>query len=102
MKLKDDSVDITSIQPGLLVALMVADGVYSERGYECVLTSGRDGTHSTTSLHYAGAAVDLRVNNVPAELRPGIRDSIKHRLNQDFDVLLEDDHIHIELQPRRH
>lgn len=88
------------IRPELLLGVMVAAGVYSERGYECVVTSLVDGKHSQTSLHYAGCASDLRTYHVPEGDRAEIVAEIKQRLGKHYDVLLEDDHIHLEFQPR--
>ena len=50
---------------------------------------------SPGSLHYANLAIDIR--------RPKgyalIRDQIKEHLGDDFDVISEKDHIHIEYDP---
>lgn len=59
MKLKK-GVKVIGIRPGLLVALMVADGIYLKKGKELVVTSINEGKHSATSFHYSGAGVDLR------------------------------------------
>lgn len=102
MRVKDDTVEMAALQPAMYWALRVAEDVYQRHGVEdMVITSARDGHHSLTSLHEAGAAVDLRTNNAPEGKRQPIADAIKHRLGLDFDVLFEGDHIHIELQPRR-
>ncbi len=102
IRVKDDSVRIDALQPAIYLVLRIAEDVYERHGVDdMVITSGRDGHHSLTSLHEAGAAVDLRTHNVPEDKRRAIADSIKHRLGLDFDVLFEGDHIHIELQPRR-
>ena len=102
LRLKDDSVHLLNLQPQVLFALMVANDVYDQFGIDCVVTSANDGAHSTTSLHYAGSAVDLRIRNF--DNRDDAQEAafiIADSLNKHFDVLLEDDHIHIEYQPRR-
>ena len=101
MKLKSNSVNIAGIRPELLFAVMVADKVYSEHGVECVITSVTDSKHGTTSLHYAGCAVDLRTSVFKSEdYAKAVSDEIRQRLNIDYDVIFEGDHIHIEWQPR--
>lgn len=101
IRVKDDSVAVAHLGTGILFALMVADQVYSAYGYETVITSGNDATHSKTSLHYANQAVDLRTRHLRDSDKTKIVDDIRNRLGQDFDVILETDHIHLECQPRR-
>ena len=100
MKLKHN-VRPQSLCPEIVLAIIVADSVYRANDAELVVTSLNDSTHSTTSLHYAGAAVDLRTRNIPGPIREVIREQIDDRLTYDYDVVLESDHIHIEYQPRR-
>ena len=93
-------VRVLGIRPELLLAVIVAERAYAEAAADCVITACVDSKHSRGSLHYSGAAVDLRTNN----LHPGEADKIIARLRAclgaDFDVLLESDHIHIEFQPK--
>lgn len=101
LRLKDDSISFANLQPQILFALTVANDVYDQFGIDCVVTSANDGIHSTTSLHYSGAAVDLRIRNFDS--RDDAQEAafiISDALNQHYDVLLESDHIHIEYQPR--
>ena len=106
-----------SHKPGVRIALChwtvghvihVADQVYAKHGEpELVVTSGMEGTHSPGSLHYVGLAVDLRLPAVDLRLPSdrakclAIRNELAERLGQDFDVLLEADHFHIECQPKQ-
>jgi len=101
LKLKH-SVIPQGVRPEILLAVMVADSVYHAFGHECVVTSLLDGTHSRTSLHYTGCAVDLRTRNVPSvEQQQKITEALRKALTADYDVVLESDHIHIEYQPKR-
>lgn len=92
----------------ILLALIVADEVYDDYGYHCVITSMCDGTHRPGSLHYIGHAVDLRTRHIDGvEIKRQIAARIRERLMplHDFDVLLEDEqganeHIHLEYQPK--
>lgn len=105
MRLKDNSVCMTGATPELLFGLNVADKVYADLGVEMIITSGNDGKHSLTSLHYSGNAADLRSKNIPGNPAK-VAKEIKARLNIDYDVILEsrgkpNEHIHLEWQPRR-
>lgn len=102
MRLKDDSINPMGLRPELLFAIMVAKDVYTKRGYELVITSLNDATHSETSLHYSGCAVDLRTTVIhPNEDWDQVALMIARRLNKHYDVVNEHNHIHIEFQPRK-
>ncbi len=107
MRLKDDSVSLVGVCPQIVFALAVATRIYEAHGVELVITSCNDATHSETSLHYDGRAVDLRTRNLEPDSshpyrRPApVAREIGERLGRDFDVVLESDHIHLEWQPRR-
>jgi hypothetical protein len=92
---------VIGMEPRMVRACIVIGKVYAQFGpYTCVLTSGVDGTHSLVSLHYRGRAADFRFWNVPEARRPALRDALKAALGKDFDVVLEKDHIHVELDPK--
>jgi hypothetical protein len=102
MRIKE-GVRIHGLRAEMLVALMVAEGVYRANGHQLVVTSAIDGKHSRGSRHYSGLAVDLRTRNIPVpegfdpkEVHGTIRDLIAKNLGPDFDVVLESDHIHLE------
>lgn len=84
----------------LVLALMVCADVYAAFGYDCVVTSVTDSKHGSTSLHYAGDAIDLRTKHLKEGDAVKIHAKIRYALNRDFDVLLEGNHIHIEWQAR--
>ena len=98
--LKSD-VRITGMRPEILLAAVAAMRVYETAGHDFMITACVDGKHMTGSLHYAGAAIDVRTRDIaPAEVQKLIA-QIKACLGCDFDVLLEVDHIHIEFQPKQ-
>lgn len=97
MRLKPD-VKIKKLQPQMLVALLVAEGIFRDNGIELVVTSGEDGTHKEGSFHYKGLAIDIRTPNTNLE-------TIMRRLKDalpGFDVIYEEtpSHIHIEFDPK--
>lgn len=69
-------------------------------GRDAMVTSARDGIHSSNSLHYQGRAIDLRIRDIAdASLKWRYRDRLAEALGEDFDVVMETDHIHVELDP---
>lgn len=98
MKLKD-GVCTTRIQPELLIGLFVADGIWKSLGVELVVTSINDSRHSHTSLHYAGCAADLRIWDINANYAAKLLFEALGS-SHDYDVVVEDDHIHFEWQPK--
>ena len=92
---------IRGLRPEVVLAAMIADGVWRELGIAlCVITSGIDGQHSTQSLHHSGSAIDLRTRDMTVEQQQKAKALLNARLGVDFDVVVEPDHIHIEYQPR--
>ena len=100
MRLKP-GVRLVGVKPELLVGLMIADAIFSEHKEQLVLTSLVDGAHSPGSLHYPGMAFDVRTAGVPQDTLNRIVARLNEELGEDFDVVLELDHLHIEFQPKR-
>ena len=94
-------VNIQGVSIEMQIGLLIANGVYESYGHEMTVTSLLDGTHSNTSLHYSGNAADLRTRDIPPADRATITADIKERCGVNFDVILEDSHIHMEYQPRK-
>ena len=96
-------VTLLGLQPQMVVALIAAHSLYDQRGVECVITAGNDGTHSDTSEHYSGRAIDLRTNHLPSPSvdGPAIATELADALGRDYHVLFEKDHIHLAYRPKR-
>ena len=74
--------------------------VYQDFGYRAVVTSGIDGTHMKGSLHYTGQAFDFRTQGIAqGDILPLVA-HLTEALGNEFDVVLERDHIHIEFDNR--
>lgn len=99
MKIKD-GVRLNGVQWQMFDAAIKAEAVYAAYGFELVITSGTDGSHMPTSLHYKGMALDFRTNNVPPPQVPLIHKDLRAALGPDYDVVLEGDHIHAEFDPK--
>lgn len=102
-------VRLTDLQPQTVLAICMADGVFSRRGIECVVTSGNDGTHKEGSFHYRGLAVDFRLKHIISpEERKRVVAEIRANcgtLGTQYDVLHEgagtdNEHAHIEFDPK--
>lgn len=99
LKLKDDTVKLNGLDTSMLKAMLAIDQIWREFGMsEFVVTSAIDSTHKPGSLHYSGKAIDIRSRNVPDVF--GMADELRHELGDDYDVVVEPDHIHIEYDPQ--
>ncbi len=101
-------VRLSGLSPQIMLAVIAAHSFWESQGVDLVITSANDGGHSHTSLHYAGAAIDLRTKNLPEddEGKRLLARKLSDSLGQDFDVIFEgagtsNEHIHIEYQPKR-
>ena len=100
MKIKA-GVKLEGLSPQIVLALVIAGQVYKDiANKECVITSVSDGKHSTKSLHYSGFAVDLRINNITVLEAKAVLLSLQSKLGDNYDVVLEIDHIHLEYDPK--
>lgn len=92
-------VRVLGVRPEIVLALAILQDVFAKAGVPFVITSIMEGTHSRASLHYTGCAADLRrpPDTARATELVGLA---KAALGDDFDVLLESDHFHLEWQPK--
>lgn len=90
-------VRISGIQPEIVLALLIADGVHQRHGEVLTVTSLLDGKHMRASLHYVGSAADLEL---PQHGVAHMVFDLSASLGENYDVVLESDHIHVEYQPK--
>lgn len=94
-------VKLIGMVPQMSVALATAAAVYSKYQSDPLwITAVTDGIHKRSSAHNTGRAVDLRIWTLPEDKYSTVVAEIKSFLGEDFDVLLEKDHIHIEFDPK--
>ena len=91
-------VDIRGLTPQMAIAYTIACRCYGQ--YDCVITSASDGKHGPNSLHYKGQALDLRTRHLNGQGLQAVYHKLKESLGEQFDVVLESDHIHVEWDPK--
>ena len=82
----------------MLFGIMIADGVFRKRGLDMVVTSVCDGKHGSGSKHYLGMGADIRIWGIEGQLEM-IVNELRQAMNNNFDVVKESDHIHLEYDP---
>lgn len=112
------NVNINHASPQILLSMQVMDSVLDRYfgGRELTVTSCGDGKHGKGSKHYPGSftglvnAFDARIkdldgNNMDISVADRstateIVAAMKVRLDAQFDIVLEKDHIHVEYDPK--
>ena len=90
-------VDISRLKPAIRKRLnQINRDIYQYGGSEMVVTSTYEGNHSPGSLHYANLAIDIRL---PVNTGSAM-EALKDTLRDDYDIVAEQDHIHIEYDPK--
>ena len=99
MRLKP-GVKLVGLTPQMFLAAVVVERALFEFDLEAVITSGSEGRHIDTSLHYSGNALDFRTYKLTPGEAMSFANDVKDRLGRDFDVVLEKDHLHVEYDPK--
>lgn len=99
IKQGQDGARVAGLRPEIIIALMVASEIYHTYDLTCELTCGTDSKHKEGSLHYVGLAIDIALP--PANVKDKIFSELRMNLEDEFDVVLEGNHIHIEFQPKK-
>ena len=91
-------VDLRGLVPQMVLAYTIAYACYARiaPGVDCVMTSASDGAHMLNSLHYGGKAIDLRTRTLTNTQTTQLLQAIQDALGSQFDVILEDTHLHLE------
>ena len=101
--LKDESVDMQSTDPSAVDPIIrVAEDIYSHFDKDLVITSAADGEHMRGSKHYEGEALDLRGSKAWGYSDRVLRQIVSHlrrELGEEYDVVRERTHLHIERDP---
>jgi len=98
-------VNLDGVHYLLWYAAAVYDALRQSYGYgEGTVTGGREGADVLGGArvggeHGVGIAVDLRTRDLPPMIVEQIRRSMKALLGDGFDVIIETDHLHVDLFP---
>ena len=90
---------LRGLEPRMYPVIQTAQEVWQNHGARLTITSGLDGKHGKDSLHYAGRALDFRTRDLDRLARAEAARELQTALGDDFRVLLERDHIHVEHDP---
>ena len=92
---------VSGIRPEMVLAFVIIQQIlWIKYGFRAVIVSGKDSKHGRGSLHFVGLALDLSTRDMkPTDLGPATI-ALKEALGDDYDVVLESNHWHIEFQPK--
>lgn len=96
-------VKLHGLRPEMLACLWPVAGVYGSHGVEvCTVTSGTEpGPHKRGSLHFNGLALDFRTIRASRLVDwQRVADEVREALTDEFDVVLEATHLHVEFHPK--
>lgn len=94
-------VKIAGLKPEMQIALDYAEEVYETFNHTLIITEALAETgHVKNSRHYTGHAIDIRIWNLGADLHRIFGRLLKGLEPMGFDIVLENDHIHIEYDPK--
>ncbi len=96
-------VSLRNLTPQMQHATSVVKATCERYGLaECVITDGhRPVAQHPTSLHPHGRALDYRTRDLADwDTKICFADDIRRDLGIEYDVVLEDDHLHVEYQPK--
>jgi hypothetical protein len=92
---------VKGMRAPLIRVLPIISSVFEIHNYYCMLTEGTGGKHMKGSLHYKGLAGDFRTRHIVNENEiDDIVEMLKEALGNDYDVIKEKTHIHIEYDPK--
>jgi hypothetical protein len=89
---------LAGIKPEAVVGMLVVMSLFAEINQPFRLTSGLEGAHSLNSLHFLGLAFDISTSGIVKEAHHDITRRLIDNLGDEFDVIYEHSHWHIEFQ----
>jgi len=92
-------VKVSQLYTETLKGIVITEGVFRKFGYRFTITSLQDGVRGRGSLHSKGLAFDVRIWGISRTRQRKIKKELEVELGGRYDVILEKDHIHIEVDP---
>jgi len=94
-------VNLTSLHPSMRKVFKATTKVWNNESYgEPVITETWGGRHSAGSFHPFGRALDFRLPVKNKVILKSLVKELRTKLGEDYDVVLESTHIHIEYDPK--
>ncbi len=94
---QNGGVKLAGLKPQIVLAAAICSDTFDKHRCDCVITSANDSSeHMIGSKHYYGEAIDIRTKNIDHETMCAIVEELKLFLGEEFDVVLESDHLHVE------
>jgi len=91
---------IKGMQTEILLAIIITDALLEKMfKRDLILTSVTD-YHKPPSLHSKGQAFDMRTWGMNGEDQTRFKKELENLLGDEYDVVIEEDHIHIEFDPK--
>jgi hypothetical protein len=101
-----DRTTVNGVHPEMLIAMFIANEVYNElMGQGVTIYSVTDGVHKSY-VHPHGYAIDLRTRHDTGteqwakSTKEALAEEMRRRLTKEYDVVVEDTHIHLEFDRR--
>lgn len=96
-----EGIKLAGLRAEIVIALTIAADVFRDvASAELIVTEVTGGKHGRGSLHYVGQAADLRSRNLTKTQQNNVVLELRERLGENYDVILEKTHIHLEFQPK--
>jgi uncharacterized protein YcbK (DUF882 family) len=96
-----EGIKLAGIRAEIVMALTITADVFRDvANAELIVTEITGGTHGRGSLHYVGQAADIRSRNLTKSQQTNVVLEMRERLGENYDVILESTHIHLEFQPK--
>lgn len=94
-------VELDCLRPQMAVAVVAIEATLADLGYATTITGACEDVpgRSLLSRHRNGLALDIRSSRIPNAKRPRAAEAIARALGDEFDVVLEPTHIHVEWDP---
>jgi hypothetical protein len=93
-----DGVRLHGLTTQALLGIVILRDVFENDEEPFTITSVSDGKHGRKSLHQHGRAFDIRIHDLEDPQDTAILCAFA--LGDEWDVILESDHIHVEWDPK--
>lgn len=93
-------VDVRGLRIETLLAVLVFYDLIGHTATGLTITSVMDGKHKEGSKHYSGFGFDVRTRDMEPNFAKWAATTAQERLGDQYDVVLESDHIHVEFDPK--